>query len=409
VVAGLPVCVTGDVDAARAMGARAFGFYNDLPSYRAMLDREGAEGPLDLAIIGDEESVAGRIRGFADLGVTDLSLPVFGSAADRTRTLEPDRARGALMRAATVVDGAIEVRQHPDPVPGTGQILVRIHGAGINGADILQKWGLYPPPPGIPEDIPGLELAGEVVGTGPGATRFDIGQPVMAVVGGAGQAELAVLHEREAMPVPAGLPWAEAGAIPEVFTTAHDALFSQAGLSMGERLCVHGAAGGVGTAGIQLALAAGARVVATVRSEAVRAAVAELGAMVIDPQDTEAHGPYDVILELVGAPNLAANLSSLATGGRIAVIGVGGGSSAEIDLRALMGKRAAVFGSTLRARPLEQKADAARRMEAHVLPLFESGRVRVPVHATFPLEQAAQAYDHFEAGSKFGKVVLTMP
>ncbi|MGH9059335.1 MAG: NAD(P)H-quinone oxidoreductase [Acidimicrobiales bacterium] len=311
------------------------------------------------------------------------------------------------MRAATVVDGTIEVREHPDPVPGIGQILVRVQAAGLNGADIMQKAGFYPAPPGAPEDIPGLELAGEVIGAGPGATRFEVGQRVMAVVGGGGQAELAVVHEREAMPVPDRLEWAQAGGVPEVFTTAYDALFTQAGLRMGERLCVHGAAGGVGTAGIQLALAAGARVVATVRSEAVRDAVAELGATVIDPGDTEAHGPYDVVLELVGAPNLNVNLASLATGGRIAVIGIGGGATAEIDLRAIMGKRASVFGSTLRARPLEQKADAARRMEAHVLPLFESGRLRVPVHATFPLAQAAEAYAHFEAGAKFGKVVLT--
>ncbi|MGH9095717.1 MAG: NAD(P)H-quinone oxidoreductase [Acidimicrobiales bacterium] len=310
------------------------------------------------------------------------------------------------MRAATVVDGTIEVRDHPDPVPGIGQILVRVHAAGLNGADIMQKAGFYPAPPGAPADIPGLELAGEVVGAGPGAIRFEVGQRVMAVVGGGGQAELAVVHEREAMPVPDSLEWAHAGGVPEVFTTAHDALFTQAHLGMGERLCVHGAAGGVGTAGIQLALAAGARVVATVRSEPVRAAVAELGATVIAPGDTEAHGPYDVILELVGAPNLDVNLASLATGGRIAVIGIGGGATAEIDLRSIMGKRASVFGSTLRARPLEQKADAARRMEAHVLPLFEGGRLRVPVHATFPLAQAAEAYAHFQAGSKFGKVVL---
>ena len=312
------------------------------------------------------------------------------------------------MRAATVVDGAIEVRGHPDPEPGIGQILVRIRAAGLNGADLLQKRGGYAPPPGAPADIPGLELAGEVVATGPGAERFAVGDRVMAVVGGGGQAELAVLHEREAMPVTDGMAWPEAGAVPEVFTTAHDALFTQAGLTMGERVCIHGAAGGVGTAGVQLAAAAGAHVVATVRAESVRASVAALGATVIDPGATGEHGPYDVVLELVGAPNLATNLASLATGGRIAVIGVGGGAKAEIDLLAVMGRRARLFGSTLRARPLEQKADAARRMEAHVLPLFAAARLTVPIHATFPLERAADAYDHFAAGSKFGKIVLTM-
>jgi NADPH:quinone reductase-like Zn-dependent oxidoreductase len=227
-------------------------------------------------------------------------------------------------------------------------------------------------------------------------------------VGGGAQAELAVLHEREAMPVPDGMSWPEAGGLPEVFTTAHDALFTQAGLALGERLLVHGAAGGVGTAGVQLGAAAGARVTATVRHEGSRAAVAELGAFVIDPSEAGDHGPYDVILELVGAPNLTSDLAALATGGRITVIGVGAGARGEIDLLALMAKRARLHGSTLRARPLEQKADAARRVEAHVLPLFATGRVRVPVHATFTLDEAARAYDHFEAGGKFGKVVITM-
>jgi NADPH:quinone reductase-like Zn-dependent oxidoreductase len=312
------------------------------------------------------------------------------------------------MRAATVDDGRIEVRDHPDPEAGFAQLLIRVHSAGLNGADLLQKKGFYPAPPGAPQDIPGMELAGEVVGLGPGATRFAVGDRVMSIVGGGGQAELAVVHEREAMAIPANLAWAEAGGLPEVFTTAHDALFTQAGLRVGERLCVHGAAGGVGTAAVQLGVAAGARVVATVRNAGARAQVAELGATVIDPAETTDHGPYDVILELVGAPNMDANMASLASRGRIAVIGVGGGSRVELDLMALMGSRGRIHGSTLRARPLEAKADAARAMEAQVLPLFERGAVRVPIHATFGLDRAAEAYDHFAAGSKFGKIVLLM-
>lgn len=313
------------------------------------------------------------------------------------------------MRAATVVDGRIEVQDHPDPEPGFGQLLVRVHAAGLNGADMLQKKGNYPAPPGSPPDIPGLELAGEVVALGDEATRFAVGDRVMAVVGGGGQAELAVIHEREAMAIPETLDWPEAGGLPEVFTTAHDAVFTQARLTIGERLCVHGAAGGVGTAAVQLGRAAGARVVATVRTSDVRGRVAAFGATVIDPSETADHGPYDVILELVGAPNMAANLTSLATGGRIAVIGVGGGPKAEVDLRVLMGARGRIHGSTLRARPLEDKAATARAMEAHVLPLFAQGTVHVPIHATFDLGRAAEAYDHFAAGSKFGKVVLTIP
>ncbi|HLI25006.1 MAG TPA: zinc-binding dehydrogenase [Acidimicrobiales bacterium] len=312
------------------------------------------------------------------------------------------------MRAATIVDGRIEVGEHPDPRPGAGEVLVAVRAAGLNGADMLQVGGHYPAPPGIPQDIPGLELAGEVVDAGPGARRFSAGDRVMAVVGGAGQAQLAVVHERQALPVPDELDWEQAGGFPEVFTTAHDALFTQAQLTIGERVCVHGAAGGVGTAAVQLAAAAGASVVATVRREDRRPAVASLGAVAIDPADAADHGPYDVILELVGAPNMATNLSTLSVGGRIAIIGVGAGARAEVDLRALMAKRGRIHGSTLRARPLEAKADAARRVEAHVLPLVAAGRVRVPVAGVFPLEQAAEAYERFAAGGKVGKIVLTM-
>jgi NADPH2:quinone reductase len=311
------------------------------------------------------------------------------------------------VRAVTVRDGQILIEQHPDPHPGSGEVLVRVRAAGINGADMLQRRGLYPAPPGAP-DIPGLELAGEAAELGPGATRFAVGDRVMAIVGGGGQAELAVVHERQLMPVPDGLPWAAAGGVPEVFTTAHDALFTQAGLRPGERLLVHGGAGGVGTAAIQLGRCAGARVVTTVRSEQLRPAVAELGAEAIAPEQFAEHGPFDVVLELVGAPNLSGNLEALAVGGRIAVIGVGGGASGELNLLALMGKRARIHGSTLRSRPLEEKARAARLLERHVLPLFDSGELSVPLAAGFPLEEAAAAYEHFTAGGKFGKIVLTM-
>lgn len=310
------------------------------------------------------------------------------------------------MRAVTVRDGALAVEEHAEPVPGTGELLVRVRGAGLNGADMLQRKGLYPAPPGAPQDIPGLELAGEVVAAGPAATRFGEGDRVMAVVAGGGQAELATVHERTLMPVPDALDWDAAGGFPEVFTTAHDALFTQAGLQPGEHLLVHGAAGGVGTAAVQLGRAAGARVTATVRNDDLRGGVEELGAHVLAPEGFEEAGPYDVVLELVGAPNLAANVSSLATGGRIAVIGVGAGAKAELNLVALMGKRGQVMGSTLRARPLEQKADAMRRVEKHVLPLLEAGEVRVPVAETFPLQRAEEAYDRFAAGGKLGKIVL---
>jgi putative PIG3 family NAD(P)H quinone oxidoreductase len=311
------------------------------------------------------------------------------------------------MRAVIVRDGEVVVEERPDPQPGAGEVLVRVRAAGLNGADILQRKGAYPAPPGSPPDIPGLELAGEVAANGPNATRFAEGDRVMAIVGGGGQAELAVVHERQLMPVPANLDWPQAGGAPEVFTTAHDAVFTPCGLGPGERLLVHGGAGGVGTAAVQLGRAAGAHVTATVRSEELRDGVRELGAHeVIDPTGFERHGPFDVILELVGAPNMPANLEALGTGGRIVVIGVGAGFKAEVNLLALMGKRASLRASTLRARPLEEKAACARALEKHVLPLLERGDVRVPVAATFALDEAPAAYARFTAGKKLGKVVL---
>jgi NADPH2:quinone reductase len=313
------------------------------------------------------------------------------------------------MRAATIRDGEVLVEEHPDPEPGAGQVLVRVKAAGLNGADMLQRKGGYPAPAGSPPDIPGLELAGEVAACGPGAERFSEGDRVMAIAGGGGQAELALIHERQAMPVPEGLEWPAAGGLPEVFTTAHDAIFTQAGLKAGERLLVHGGAGGVGTAAVQLGHAAGATVTATVRREEARAEVEALGAhSAIDPEGFEEQGPFDVILELVGAPNLPGNVQALATGGRIVVIGVGAGFKAELNLLALMGKRGRISASTLRARPLEEKAATARLMERHVLPLFDSGALSVPIAETFALDDVAAAYERFAAGGKLGKVVVTL-
>ncbi|MGH9242861.1 MAG: alcohol dehydrogenase catalytic domain-containing protein [Acidimicrobiales bacterium] len=310
------------------------------------------------------------------------------------------------MHAVTIVDGRIEWREHGDPRPGTGELLVAVRAAGISRADIMQRDGRYPPPPGTPADVPGLDMAGEVVGVGPAVTRFGVGDRVMAVVPGGGQAELCLVHERGAMPIPEAMSWIQAGAFPETYTTAHDALFTQAGLGVGERLCVHGAAGGVGTAAIELAAGAGCSVVATVRNEALRPGVAALGATVVAPDDFVEHGPCDVILELVGAPNLARNLDALAVGGRLVIIGVAAGFVAELNLMTVMTKRLRIMGSTLRARPLELKADAARRVERHALPLAETGRITVPIAATYPMEEARAAYERFEGGGKLGRIVL---
>jgi NADPH2:quinone reductase len=312
------------------------------------------------------------------------------------------------MRAVTIRDDEIVVEEHPDPVPGAGEVLVRVRAAGLNGADMHQRLGRYPAPPGSPQDIPGLELAGEVAALGDGAMRFDEGDRVMGIVGGGGQAELAVVHERQLMPAPESLPWTQAGGLPEVFTTAHDALFTQAGLSSGERLLVHGGAGGVGTAAVQLGKATGATVYATVRNADRHDEVAALGAEVLAPEGFGQHGPYDVILELVGAPNLADNVNALAISGRIVVIGIGAGAKGELHLGALMARRGRIQASTLRSRPLEEKALTARAMERSVLPLFDSGALKVPVAATYPLDQAAEAYDRFTEGGKLGKIVLEM-
>lgn len=302
------------------------------------------------------------------------------------------------MRAVVIKDGELVVEERPTPEPGPGQVLIEVKAAGLNSADLMQRRGMYPAPPDAPADIPGLEVAGVVVGTG---------QRVMAVVGGGAQSTHLVVHERVLMPVPDTITWAEAGGFPEAFMTAHDALFTQCGLAMGDRVCVHGAAGGVGTAAVQLAHAAGAHVTATVRDPARHDDVRALGAdVVVAPEGFEAHGPFDVILELVGGPNIGPNLQALAINGRISVIGVGAGFSTDLNLLALMNKRGTIRGSTLRARPLEQKAQAAQALIHHAGEALATGRIRVPVLETFELGDVSVAYDRFAAGGKLGKIVL---
>jgi NADPH:quinone reductase-like Zn-dependent oxidoreductase len=291
------------------------------------------------------------------------------------------------MRAAIIRDGRIDVGDVPDPDAGDGELLIRIRAAGVNGADLAQRAGRYPPPPGAP-DIPGLECAGETAD----------GRRVMALLGGGGHAELVAVDARHVVDVPDAVDWSQAGGFMEVFCTAHDALFTQAELRPGERLLVNGAAGGVGVAAVQLGVAAGAAVTGTARRNADR--VAALGAA------TEPEGEYDVILELVGGDNLAANLERLALNGRIAVIGTGAGARAEVDFGLLMRRRGRIHASVLRARSREEKALVVERVREEVVPLLAAGRITVPVHETYPLERAQQAYDAFAAGGKFGKIVL---
>jgi NADPH:quinone reductase len=295
------------------------------------------------------------------------------------------------MRAAVIVDGRLEIQERPDPVPGDGEVLIHVRACGINGADILQRAGNYPAPPGAPQDIPGLECAGET----------ERGEHVMALLPGGGHAELVVVHESHVLPVPETVGWPEAGGFVEVFATAHDALFTQAELMPGERLLVNGAAGGVGIAGVQLGSEAGATVTGVARHHLEQ--IAELGAT-----DTKASGAYNVILELVGGDQLRTDFERLDSKGRIAVIGVGAGATVEVNFHLLMRARGRVHGSTLRSRTRAEKADVIRRLREDVLPLLEEGRVTVPVHATYPLDQAEEAYDAFAAGGKFGKIVLVL-
>ena len=314
------------------------------------------------------------------------------------------------MHAVVIRDGRLDWEERADPVPGDTELLVSVRSAGLNGADLVQLAGGYPAPHGWPDDVPGMELAGDVIDVGRKVTLFSPGDPVMAVVGGGAQATRAFVDEIHALPVPEGLSWPEAGGFPEVFSTAYDALFTQAELQMGERVLVSGAAGGVGTAAVQLAATAGARVTATVRDPARRADVASLCALeAVAPGEEGDHGPYDVVLELVGAPSLERVLRHLAPWARVVVIGVGGGSHMELDLLRLMRRRVRISGSTLRARDHREKADVAAAVRAHVLPALAQGDLQVPICATFPMDQASEAYERFTSGAKFGKIVLLAP
>jgi putative PIG3 family NAD(P)H quinone oxidoreductase len=311
------------------------------------------------------------------------------------------------MHAVVIEKGELHWEELLDPVVGDTEMGVSVRAAGLNGADMFQRLGLYPPPPGSPANIPGLEMAGEVVSVGRQVTRFTVGDRVMAIVGGGGQAEICVVDESHALPIPDDTGWAEAGGFPETFSTAYDALFTQCGLGSGERLLVTGAAGGVGTAAIQLGRLAGATVVASVRDEKRRDALVGLGAHVaIDPAEVADHGPYDAVIELVGAESFPNALAALATGGRIAVIGIGSGAQVELDLRRVMGTRARISGSTLRARDRTAKAGVTDGVRRHVLPHLAAGELTIPICDTFPFTDVGAAYDRFAAGSKLGKIVL---
>ena len=295
------------------------------------------------------------------------------------------------------------VDERPDPVPQSSEVLVRATHAALNPADVAQRAGNYPAPPGSPADIPGLEVAGTVIACGEAVTAWRAGDRVFGLVGGGGLSDTVAVHERHVARIPVDLTDREAAAVPEAFITAHDAVFTRAGLALGETLLVNGASGGVGTAAVQLGVAAGARVLANSRSH--REALTDMGA---EPCVlSEARG-VDVVLELVGAANLTGSLDALALRGRIIVVGTGAGADAELSLRALMGRRASVMGTVLRARSMEEKAAAVQAFAHSVVPHLAAGRVRPVIDRVFPVAESAAAFEHLSAPGKLGKVLLEM-
>lgn len=301
----------------------------------------------------------------------------------------------------------------PVPVPKAGEILVRVKAAGVNRPDVLQRQGGYPPPPGAP-DTPGLEIAGEVVALGEGVKRYEAGDRICALVPGGGYAEYAVVHEDNALPVPPGLSFTEAAAIPETFFTVWTNVFDRGRLKEGETLLVHGGSSGIGTTAIMLGKAFGAVVVVTAGSEDKCQACRDLGAdLAINYRDQDFVAVLaekgirpDVILDMVGGDYIAKNLKAVAMHGRIVMIAFQKGSRVEVDWMPLMLKRLTFTGSTLRARSVAEKADIARALERHVWPLFGAEQLKPIIFRTYPLTQAAAAHALMESSEHIGKIVL---
>jgi len=302
------------------------------------------------------------------------------------------------------------------PPPGPSELLVRVAAAGLNRADTLQRRGYYPAPDGVVPDVPGLEYAGYVERVGDGVRGFAPGDAVMGIVAGGAMATHVVVHARECLRVPTGMPIEEAAAIPEVFLTAYDALFGQAGLSIGESLLVHAVGSGVGTAGLQLGLATGAQVIGTARTQNKLARCRALGlseGLLVEGKSFAdafaAHGGglgADVILDLVGAAYLADNIRALALRGRLVVVGLLGGATAELPLGALLAKRGVIIGTVLRSRPLEEKAALAQAFAQHALPLFAQGKLKPIVDCVLPMSEVRTAHQRMEQNDTFGKIVL---
>jgi len=329
------------------------------------------------------------------------------------------------MKAVTItafggVEG-LEIRDVPEAAHASlDRVRVRVRAAGLNRADILQRLGHYPAPPGYPQDIPGIEFAGEVAEVGDEVREWKIGDRVFGITGGGGQAEYVTVPANHLARIPSNLDWAEAAAVPEVFMTAHDALFTQCELTIGESVLIHAAGSGVGTAAIQLVKAAGAFAYGTSRTADKLERAREFGltsSVVVDgdpaifadaaKQWTGGAG-VNVVLDLVGAAYLNANLQSLTTRGRLIFVGTTSGSKAEIDYSIAMGKRLRIMGTSLRTRSLEEKATATRLFAEQAVPLLASGAVRPVIDRIFPMEEVRAAHERIESNESFGKVVLMM-
>ena len=337
---------------------------------------------------------------------------------------------------AIVLTGAggpevLALLEAPAPDPGPGEVRVRVKAAGLNRADILQRLGRYPAPPGWPAEIPGLEYAGEVERTGAGVSRWKAGDRVMGLVGGGAHAEYVVVHQDEAIPVPPELSWTDAAAIPEAFLTGYDALFTRGRLKAGERVLVHAAASGVGTAAIQLAREAGATVLGTSRTAAKLSALRGLGLDIglntsERPFRDQLTAPVDLIVDVLGGPAFGDNLAVLAPRGRLVILGLlQGPVAAGVDLTPILRQRLEVIGTVMRTRGPEERRALAAEFEARVLPLFglhvateeplrsaghpdwRAGKFRPVVHAVFPMADIAAAHREMEANRGVGKIVLT--
>jgi NADPH:quinone reductase len=316
----------------------------------------------------------------------------------------------AVVFTAAGGNEVVRIEERPDPIPQGDEVLLAVRFSGLNPADLAQRAGHYPAPPGSPVDVPGIETSGTIVALGPTARRFEAGDRVFGIVGGGGHADRVIVHERHVAPVPERLDDLAAAAVPEAFVTAHDAVMTQAGLRPGELLVVNGANGAVGTAGVQIGAAAGARVLATIRAIELRERIAALGADVITPDELVdaaiTRGGADVVLELVGAPNLERDLDALGIKGRVIVVGTSAGDTAPVALRKLMGKRARLMGTALRTRPLEEKAAAVQAFAREVVPHLATGRIDPLVDRVFPADAAAAAFERLAAPGKLGKVLL---